>query len=96
LARSIAAGWLCSFVLIQKNQKIKSADRLLCAQASALQTGQNHGLQLFCPTRAWPMLLQKLAMPLQPHKANIVLPAFARSLPADEEGKRFRTVRAKK
>ena len=29
------------------------------------------------------MLLQKLAMPLPALKATIVLPAFARSLPAD-------------
>ena len=30
-----------------------------------------------------PMLQQKLAMPLQPHVATIVLPAFARSCSAD-------------
>ncbi|MFB0499245.1 hypothetical protein ABID99_005482 [Mucilaginibacter sp. OAE612] len=35
-------------------------------------------------------------MPLQPHKATIVLPAFARSLPADGRGKRSRTVRIKR
>jgi hypothetical protein len=34
--------------------------------------------------RAFPMLLQKLAMPFPVHKATIVLPAFIRSLPADE------------
>ena len=33
--------------------------------------------------RAFPMLLQKLAMPLPALKATIVLPAFIRSLPAD-------------
>ncbi|MFB0494930.1 hypothetical protein ABID99_001167 [Mucilaginibacter sp. OAE612] len=58
--------------------------------------GITTGCNYFAPLRMCPMLLQKLAMPLQPHKATIVLPAFSRSLPADEEGKRFRTVRAKK
>ncbi|MET3501763.1 hypothetical protein [Mucilaginibacter rubeus] len=34
-----------------------------------LQNEQNHGLQLFCPdSHAMPPLLQKLAMPLQPHR----------------------------
>ncbi|WP_432329240.1 hypothetical protein ACRQ5D_13765 [Mucilaginibacter sp. P25] len=51
--------------------------RLLCAQpgpialgaAFTLQNEQNHGLQLFCPdSHAMPPLLQKLAMPLQPHR----------------------------
>jgi hypothetical protein len=55
------------------------------AQAFALQRGQNHGLQLFCPAALAlsPSLLQKLAMPLPTLKATIVLPAFTRSLPAD-------------
>ncbi|HEX8022084.1 hypothetical protein [Mucilaginibacter sp.] len=35
--------------------------------AFALQNKQNHGLQLFCPDSHSPRLLQKLAMPLQPH-----------------------------
>jgi hypothetical protein len=35
--------------------------------AFALQNEQNHGLQLFCPDSHFPWLLQKLAMPLQPH-----------------------------
>jgi hypothetical protein len=71
-----------TFVLIQKYPKIIQQIGFFAAQAFALQTGQNHGLQLFC-SAALPMLLQKLAMPIPAHKATIVLPAFTRSLPAD-------------
>ncbi|WP_162996743.1 hypothetical protein [Mucilaginibacter kameinonensis] len=47
--------------------------------AIALQNEQNHGLQLFCPDPHSTLLLQKLAMPLQPHIPCIVLPVFTRS-----------------
>jgi hypothetical protein len=37
--------------------------------AFVLQISQNHGLQLFAPLRSHkPLLQQKLAMPLQPHR----------------------------
>jgi hypothetical protein len=47
--------------------------------AFALQNEQNHGLQLFCSDSHSRQLLQKLAMPLQPHNPCIVLLVFARS-----------------
>jgi hypothetical protein len=93
LARSIAAGWLCSFGLIQKNQKIKSAGSLLCAHpplthcsGHALQIGQNHGLQLFCPASLAlsQCFCKNLLCPFHLARATIVLPAFTRSFPADE------------
>ena len=37
--------------------------------------------------RSLPSLQIRFAMPLQPHLTTIVLPAFARSLSADREGK---------
>jgi len=74
--------------LIQKNQKIKSAEMLLfptglCPANQAKPRAANN-----CPTSfAHAPLLQIFAMPLQPHKATIVLPDFGRSCSADGEEK---------
>ena len=58
--------------------------------AFALQTRQNHGLLNFALLRSLVApLLQKVAIPLPALKATIVLPAFARSFPAD--GKKLRS-----
>ncbi|WP_121808232.1 hypothetical protein [Mucilaginibacter kameinonensis] len=79
------------FVLFldKKNQKSSQRIGFFAAQAFTPQSEQNHGLQLFCPASLAhsPPLLQKLAMPPAAAQAAIVLPAFARSLPADRVGK---------
>ena len=60
-------------------------------KAFALQTRQNHGLESFAPLRSLIAIASaKFPMPLQPHKATIVLPAFARSCFADREKKTLR------
>ena len=72
--------WLDPKVSKKSSQQIGS----FAAQAFAPQIGQNHGCNYFALLRTRsPLLLQKLAMPLPALKANIVLPAFARSLTAD-------------
>jgi hypothetical protein len=49
-----------------------------------LEGASQAAIILPCCARTFPMLLQKLAMPFLTRKATIVLPVFARSLPADE------------
>jgi len=60
----------------KSNQKGCQQKCFFAAQAFALQSGQNHGLQLFCPTlfAPTPALQQKLAMPLQPHSPSLFCP----------------------
>jgi hypothetical protein len=48
---------------VSREASLRSPIPVTIAQAFALQTRQNHGLQLFCPAHTYPMLLQKLAMP---------------------------------
>jgi hypothetical protein len=73
-----------TFVLTQKYPKSHSADRLLCAQAFALQTGQNRGCNYFALLRTrFPNASAKTCYALPALKATIVLPDFARSLSAD-------------
>jgi hypothetical protein len=95
----LAAGGPDTFVATKVSKKAFSRNASLPHKAFALQSRQNHGLQLFCSTSFahFPTLQQKLAMPLQPHRACIVLPAFVRSCSA--EGKRimvidFKTIKA--
>jgi len=105
LARSIAAGG-CYFCLDTKVTKKSSRQGgFFAARPSPAclslplpcKASRTTGCNYFAPLRPLvPWLLQKLAMPLQPHKATIVLPAFARSLPADGRGKRSKTVEGKK
>jgi hypothetical protein len=67
------------------------------AEAFTLQIEQNHGLQLFCPARTFPMLLQKLAMPLQPHCPPLFCPLSPEAyLLTREEYARNQEVRDKK
>jgi hypothetical protein len=61
----------------------------------ALQTVQNHGLQLFCPVSSSPLASAKTCYAPAAAQAIIVLPAFARSLPADGREGRNKIVKAK-
>jgi len=59
-------------------------------KAFTLQTGQNHGLQLFALLRTLNSASSaKLAMPFPAAPPIIVLPAFTRSLSADGEEERI-------
>jgi hypothetical protein len=58
-----------TFCLIKKQQKIKSAKRLLCRTGLCPQTGQNHGLESFA-------LLRSLLPPLQ---QNFLCPYHAQN-----------------
>jgi hypothetical protein len=66
----LAAGGPVTFVATKVTKKAVSREASLPHMAFALQTRQNHGLLLFCPTSfaRFPTLQQKLAMPLQPHE----------------------------
>jgi hypothetical protein len=71
--------------LTQKYPKSQvSRNVSLTRKPSPCKTIRTTGCNYFARLRSLiPKLLQKLAMPLPTHKATIVLPAFARNLPAD-------------
>jgi hypothetical protein len=80
----LAAGGPVTFVATKVTKKAFSRNASLPHKAFAPQSGQNQGLQLFAQLRSLkPPTSAKLAMPLQPHKAIIVLPPFTRSCSAD-------------
>jgi len=81
-----------TFVLIQKYPKnqvsreasLRSTSPDAHRSAFALQNGQNHVLQLFCPaSRTIPNASAKTCYAPSTAPPIIVLPIFARSLPAD-------------
>jgi len=81
---------LLLFVLIQKvTKKIKSAERLLCAQASHAQSRKNCGLESFCfeTLSVADPAMQKFPMPCPTHRPA-VFSAFSRSLSADGKPQR--------
>jgi hypothetical protein len=61
---------------MKSNQKSSHQKCFFAHLAFALQIGQNHGLQLFCATSFahFPVLQQKLAMPLLPHRPPLFCP----------------------
>ncbi|SDP94332.1 hypothetical protein SAMN05428975_3906 [Mucilaginibacter sp. OK268] len=61
--------------------------------AFALQTGQNHGLQLFALLRSRKPCFCKTCYALAAAQATIVLPAFVRSLSADGEKEKNMSLR---
>ncbi|WP_460693219.1 hypothetical protein [Mucilaginibacter puniceus] len=67
--------------MIQKNEKIKSAERLLCRTGLSLQIRQNRGPQKL-PQGARSHASANVVCP-QPHRPTSVFPDFARSLSAD-------------
>jgi hypothetical protein len=73
------------YVFAIKKQKVKSPGRLLYAQGHCPAKRTEPGLEPFALLRTLlaSTLLQNFLMPLQPHKATIVLPVFIRSFPAD-------------
>jgi hypothetical protein len=74
--------------LIQKKQKIKSVEMLLCRTRPFPANQAKPGLGTFAPlTLIAITLLQKSRYALPPHKAIIVLPDFIRSCSTDGEGK---------
>jgi hypothetical protein len=78
-------------VLIQKKQKIKSLEMLLCCtRASTLQIRQNLGWELLLPLCFAPSqpYCKNSLCPAIAHKAAIVLPDFAQSCSADGEEKK--------
>ena len=77
----MAAGGPSPFSLMKKDQKIKSAERLLCRTGLALQIRQNLGCNS-CPKALIATLLQILLCPAAA-LPRIVLPDFARSFSAD-------------
>jgi hypothetical protein len=88
------ASYFCLDTKVTK--KSSQQGGFFAAQALPCKAGRTMGCNYFALLRAlFPALLQKLAMPLQPHMATIVLPAFARSLPADGEGKETRLLESK-
>jgi hypothetical protein len=82
----IAAG-ATSFVLKQKKQKFIQQRGFFAARGLYPASVQNHGLETLCTTSPAAASAQDSAMPLQPHKATIVLPASARSFFADNKKK---------
>jgi hypothetical protein len=93
----MAAGGPSSFVLIQKNQKIKSAERLLFAQGLC---PANQAKPVRKSFRAFALLahgprFSKTCFPHAATQATIVLPDFSRSCSADgkKKNKTHRTLR---
>jgi hypothetical protein len=77
----MAAGGPSSFSLMKKNQKIKSAERLLCAQGLCAANPAKPGAAKIAP-----MLMAPASQMLYAPAAalpTIVLPDFARSFSAD-------------
>ncbi|WP_419699830.1 hypothetical protein [Mucilaginibacter sp. NFX135] len=71
----MAAGGPITFVATKVTKKAVSREASLPHVAFALQTGQNHGLQLFALLRTAQFPASaKLAMPLQPHKPPLFCP----------------------
>ncbi|PAW92030.1 hypothetical protein CKK33_00375 [Mucilaginibacter sp. MD40] len=88
LARSIAAEG-CYFLLDQKVTKKSNQQRgFFSLRAFALQSGQNHGLQILPPLRSLIAIASgKYCYAFAMHKATTVLPAFVRSFFADNQKK---------
>jgi hypothetical protein len=80
----MAAEGLVLFPWMKKNQKIKSAKRLLFARAFALQIRKTTGCNIFAPlSLTQPYASAKSCYALVTAQATIVLPDFVRSRLAD-------------
>jgi hypothetical protein len=77
--RALGRAGPVTFVATKVTKKACSRKASLPHKAFALQNGQNHGLQLFCPAFTGPPFCKNLLCPFLPHMPSIVLPVFTRS-----------------
>src|SRR4051794_33857936 len=77
--RALGRAGPVTFVATKVTKKACSRKASLPHKAFALQNGQNHGLQLFCPAFTSPPFCKNLLCLFLPHMPGIVLPFFIRS-----------------